>query len=339
MRQRLAVAALTLVGLTAAGPAFAIPAFERRYQAQCHFCHDGYPKLNAIGQRFKERGFRMQREEGFDAGAGLDSVPVAMRAFGTQTFLEEADDATTGFFKAVSAGNLGKRFSYWIDDAVLVQEGEDSFDHINPDNLWLRFELLDGNRLYARAGRIELDLPFTQTRTPHLFSYDIYFANSGFETANIGDHEDGLEVGGDLPDDFRWSAAIVEGHNSQEAEELSEEAGDFDANVYLRLSKRVGRHRFGAFAYLGHNTLARQADVDQPPLEWNNDFVRVGGDASVWWERLNLYGVIMYGRNDNAIATSEAPLGTERPTSFSGGFVRRTSTPRPRWRSRCASTS
>ena len=99
MRQRLALAAATLVCLTAAGPALAIPAFERRYQAQCHFCHEGFPKLNAIGQRFKERGFRMQREDGFDAGVWLDSVPIAMRNFGTQTFLEDADDATSGFFK------------------------------------------------------------------------------------------------------------------------------------------------------------------------------------------------------------------------------------------------
>jgi hypothetical protein len=316
MRQRLAVAALTLAGLTAAGPALAIPAFERRYQAQCHFCHEGYPKLNAIGQRFKERGFRMQREEGFDAGAWLDSVPVAMRAFGTQTFLEEAEDATTGFFKALSAGNLGGRFSYWIDDAVLIQEGEDSFDHVNPDNLWLRFEVIEGGKLYARAGRIEMDLPFTQTRTPHLFSYDIYFANTGFEADNIGDHQDGVEIGGDLPSDFRWSAALVEGHNAAGAEELSDETGAFDANLFLRLSKRIARHRFGAFAYFGRNTLALSPDV-----VWDDDLIRLGLDANVWLDRLNLYGVFVYGSNNNPIATEEQPLGTQQELSYNGGFV------------------
>src|SRR5262245_35261471 len=153
MRQRLAFSAAIFVGLAAAQPAAAIPTFGRRYQVECHFCHDGYPKLNAIGQRFKERGYRMEREEGFDAGRWLDSVPVSLRAFGTLTLNEDDDDKTTGFFKGISAGNLGSRFSYWVDDAVLIQEGDDNFDHVAPDNAWLRFEVVGGGKLYARAGR------------------------------------------------------------------------------------------------------------------------------------------------------------------------------------------
>jgi hypothetical protein len=316
MRQRLAVAAATLAGLASAGPALAIPAFQRRYQVECHFCHEGYPKLNAIGQRFRERGFRLEREGAFDVGRWLDAVPVSLRGFGNVTFLEDAEDSTFGFFKAISAGNLGSRFSYWADDAVLIQEGEDNFDHVNPDNLWLRFEVVGDGKLYARAGRIELDLPFTQTRTPHLFSYDIYFANTGFETDNIGDHQDGFEIGGDLPNAFRWSAALVEGHNASDAEELSDEVGKFDANLFLRVSKRIDRNRFGAFAYFGRNTLALSPDV-----VWDDGLLRLGADANLWFERLNLYGVFMYGRNDNAFATEEQPLGTEQPTSFNGGFV------------------
>ena len=188
MRQRLALLAATLVGLAAAEQAVAIPAFARRYDVECHFCHEGFPKLNAIGQRFNERGFRMEREESFDVARWLDAVPVALRAFGTLTLIEEGEDSKIGFAKAVSAGNLGSRFSYWVDDAVLIRQGEDNFEHIRPDNAWLRFEVIGGGKLYARAGRVELSLPFTQTRTPHLFSYDIYFANTGFETDNIGDH-------------------------------------------------------------------------------------------------------------------------------------------------------
>jgi hypothetical protein len=316
MRQRLALIAATLTGLAAAEPAFALPAFARRYQVECHFCHDGYPKLNAIGQRFKERGFRMEREGNFEVSTWLDTVPVSLRAFGTQTFFEEDEDATTGFFKGVSAGNVGSRFSYWIDDAVLLQEGDDTVDHIGPDNAWLRFEVIGDGKLYARAGRIELNLPFTQTRTPHLFSYDIYFANTGFETDNIGDYQDGLEIGGDLPNDFRWSAALVKGRNSELATEVSDEAGDFDANLYLRASKRTDRHRFGAFAYFGRNTLALS-----PEIVWDDDLLRLGADANVWLRRLNLYGVYMYGRNDNSIATPEQPNGTGESLSFSGGFV------------------
>lgn len=316
MRQRLALLAATLVGLATAEQAVAIPVFARRYQVECHFCHEGFPKLNAIGQRFKERGFRMEREESFDAARWLDAVPVALRAFGTLTLIEEGEDSKIGFAKAVSAGNLGSRFSYWVDDAVLIQQGEDNFQHLRPDNAWLRFEVIGGGKLYARAGRIELSLPFTQTRTPHLFSYDIYFANTGFETDNIGDHQDGLEIGGDLPNDFRWSAAVVKGRDDPAAEELSDEAGKFDANLFLRASKRNGRHRFGAFAYFGRNTLAQSRSV-----VWDDNLLRLGADANVWLRRLNLYGVYMYGRNDNSIATPTQPRGTEQALSFNGGFV------------------
>lgn len=316
MRQLVTVLGVTLAGMAGAGEAFAIPAFERRYQVECHFCHDGYPKLNAIGQRFKERGFRMEREEGFDVARWVEGVPLSLRAQGNLSLVEDGDDAALGFFKGISAGNLGRRFSYWIDDAFIVQEGDDSFSHPKPDNAWLRLEIVPGGQLYARAGRIELDLPFTQTRTPHLFSYDIYFANTGFETDNIGDFQDGLEIGGDLPNDFRWSAAVVKGRNDADAQELSDEAGKRDANLFLRASKRASRQRFGAFAYIGRNTLARSSSQ-----VFKDNLLRLGADASVWLRRLNLYGVYMYGRNDNSIATAARPRGTEESLSFSGGFA------------------
>jgi len=316
MRQRLAMLAVILAAVAGAAPAGAVPAFERRYQVECHFCHDGYPKLNAIGQRFKERGFRMEREDGFDVARWVEQVPLSLRAQGTLSLVEGGEDRAQGFFKGVSTGNLGARFSYWIDDAFVVQEGDDSFVHIEPDNAWLRFEVVEGGKLYARAGRIELDLPFSQARTPHLFAYDIYFANTGFETESIGSYQDGLELGGDLPSDFRWSVAVVKGSNDEAADRLSDDAGKFDADLFLRATKRTGRNRFGAFAYFGRNTLARSRSQ-----VWEDRFLRIGADANVWLRRLNVYGVYMYGQNDNSIATASRPRGTEESLSLSGGFA------------------
>src|SRR6266571_3120849 len=225
MRYPMAVVVLTAAAGIAAEPAFANPAFARRYKVECHFCHDIYPKLNAMGQRFRERGFRMEREDAFDASTWLRSVPLAGRAEGNHTFLEQADGVNFGFLKGISAGNLGTRVSYWVDDGVVVNEktnpGDKRFTHVKPDNAWLRVEVVSGGKLYAKGGRLEMDLPFTQTRTPHLFSYDVYFANTGFETDNIGSFQDGVEVGGDLPRDARWSAAVVKGKNSDSAEEFS----------------------------------------------------------------------------------------------------------------------
>ena len=309
-----------------AEPVLAIPAFARRYEVACHFCHEGYPKLNAMGQRFKERGLRMEDEADFDAAAWLRSVPVSIRPSANRFFIEDGDASTSGFVKGIAAGSLGPRVSFWVDDGVLITEGDDNFTHTKPDNAWARIEVVTAGKLYLKGGRFELDLPFTQSRTPHLFSYDIYFANTGFESDSIGFFQDGIEVGGALPGDARWSAAVVKGHNREEAESLSGDAGKFDANLFLRASKRVLRHRIGAFAYIGRNTLATTLPpvVGTGPVRvvtWDDDILRLGLDASVWVQHLNLYGVYMYGRNSNSVADRTRPGGTGESLSFNGGFL------------------
>jgi hypothetical protein len=311
MRNRVAVLVLTVAAAAVAEPALAIPAFARRYKVECHFCHEGFPKLNTIGQRFKERGFRMEREDTFDADQWIRSVPIVLRANVNYFFPEQGDGVTSSYFKGISAGNLGRLFSYWVDDAMFVDWSADGdkTTHIKPDNFWLRFDVVKGNKLYAKLGRIEMDIPFTQARTPHLFGYDIYFANTGLESDSIGVYQDGLELGGDLPGDAHWSAAVVKGRNDDSMKDLTDQADDFDGNLFLRLHKRVSRHRFGVFSYIGRNKLA--VEPNQP---FKDSIFRIGADANVWVQRLNLYGVYMYGSNSNSTGTGES-------SSFNGGFA------------------
>ena len=302
--------------LAAADTASAIPAFQRRYGVECHFCHDGYPKLNQNGQRFKERGFRMAQEDPFDVGEWAKTVPLSVRAMGNHTFIEDADGVTFAFFKGITAGNLGSRVSYWVDDGLFWQDlpddaddDADSFTHTKPDNAWGRVELVQNGKFYLKGGRFELDLPFTQARTPQLFPYDIYTTNTGDEFDAIGLYQEGAEVGGTLPGDARWSVAVVKGRNAPGASDINEEAGNFDANVYLRASKRFTRNRIGAFAYIGRNKLP----IDSVNVI-ENDILRVGADADVRAGKLNVYGVLMYGRNSDATG-----VGLEQ--SFTGGFL------------------
>ncbi len=186
----------------------ALPQFARRYSLPCHFCHDGFPKLSPLGEQFKERGFRLQGETS-DVRDWIRSVPISARATLRQTFEEDGDAETFGLVKVLSAGNLGDRFAYWIDDTLFYswEKDEDGkrkgFDHVGVDNAYARLELLP-DELYLRAGRVELDLPFTQVRSPNLFAYEIYFTTTGFETDVIGAHQDGVEAGGFLEDTTRW---------------------------------------------------------------------------------------------------------------------------------------
>ena len=44
-------------------PAEAIPAFARRYQTSCSTCHVHYPRLNAVGDAFRRRGYQFARDD------------------------------------------------------------------------------------------------------------------------------------------------------------------------------------------------------------------------------------------------------------------------------------
>src|SRR6267143_7316984 len=105
MIKRVILPAAAVLAVASAAPVQAIPAFARRYDVSCHFCHDGYPKLNAMGQRFRERGFRMEKEEPFALDKWARSVPADLRASGTHYFVEAAADFNSGFLKGISAGS------------------------------------------------------------------------------------------------------------------------------------------------------------------------------------------------------------------------------------------
>jgi hypothetical protein len=305
------VMVLALGWLAAAPSAQAIPAFARRYEVACSFCHEGHPKLNRMGERFRERGFRMSQEDDFDLGAWGRTVPVDLRARATHFADDSSEDVDEALLKAMSAGHLGRRLSYWVDDGLRIGDGDDTVRHTRPDNAWARLEIVGAGKLYLRAGRFELDLPFTQARTPHVFPYDIYFANTGFESDAVGFHQDGVEVGGQLPRDVRWSAAVVSGHDGP-----ADADHGFEGNVFLRIAKGLRQHRVGGFAYVGHNTFSWM-----PGASAENTLLRLGADANVWIRRLNLYGVALYGRNGNSVVTTGARAATGQPLSFSGGFL------------------
>ena len=306
MRRRVAVLALTVAAVVAAEPALAIPAFARRYQLGCFHCHDGYPKLSTFGQKFKERGFRMEQEDPFSVPTWIRTIPAVVRAEARRDFVEDQGGVNSGLLKAISAGNLGERLSYWVDDGLAIAEGEDTFTHVKPNNAWARFEVLKDGKLYAKAGRMELDIPFTQVRTSHLFPYPIYAAGSVSVSENLGEYQEGLELGGNLRGDLRWSVAVVR----------ARAAGADDASgghAFLRARKRIEDNRFGLFTYVGRSSRTFGTE------EQRRDILRLGGDASVWWRRLNLYGVYLYGRNDTYSRDPFIDPGVVE--TFNGGFL------------------
>ncbi len=305
-----------------AGDVFAIPAFARRYDVDCTFCHQIFPKLNRTGERFKERGYRLENEDAFEGSAWIASAPVSGRLFGTRSMPEGRDAQNIGYLKILSAGNLGWKLSYWVDDAWLRAGGGTT--HIEPDNAWVRVDFKAAGKLYAKAGRFELDLPFTQTRTPHLLPYSIYGVNTGLESDSIGLYQQGIELGGEFGT-THVSAALVQGRNNQGTVDLAESSGTgdpgkFDGNVFLRVSKRRATSRFGAFSYIGRNDLVALLNATRVGVAKDRIF-RIGVDGNGWISRFNVYGLAMYGSNSNSVLSLSSPTGTGQSLGFAGGFL------------------
>jgi hypothetical protein len=144
--------ALVLLVLRAtASPAYAVPAFARKYQTSCQTCHIVYPKLNAFGVAFRLRGYRMPgeteemvKEKPVSLGAPAykrlwpqaiwpgeisSAVPLAVNvkmAYVNTSALDEDGTVTTvdndmQFPQEVNvfgAGTLGDHVSYWSELTV-----------------------------------------------------------------------------------------------------------------------------------------------------------------------------------------------------------------------------
>ena len=54
--------AISITLLAIASTAHAVPAFARKYQTSCQTCHIVFPKLNAFGEAFRLRGYRLPGE-------------------------------------------------------------------------------------------------------------------------------------------------------------------------------------------------------------------------------------------------------------------------------------
>ena len=251
----------------------AIPAFSRKYQTSCTTCHNNYPELNDFGLAFKRRGFKFptdddtfvkqepvllgskaQKEafpEAVYPGEIPGTVPIAFRYEGNLNwnasqpqpvvaaggFVPRTDLFVPNTFTIIAAGSFGQNLSFWIDDDISA--GGSGANGGLGDG-WLKYNdlgrvfHLPKDSLNVRVGQFELELPFTQARTPYLSGYDVFnqvnvaqnlcptgtlspgtvcqTANNGFV---LGTPQRGIEFGG-YPNDgnFTWDVAIVDGTGS-----------------------------------------------------------------------------------------------------------------------------
>ncbi|HYW66410.1 MAG TPA: hypothetical protein VFB10_06860 [Candidatus Dormibacteraeota bacterium] len=392
--------AVVWVVLAAAPKSDAIPAFSRKYQTSCTTCHNNYPELNDFGEAFKKNGFKFPKDdetfvkqdqvllgskaqkEAFPGavypGEIPGTVPIAFRYEGNFNWnanrpaavvaanglTPRTDLFVPNTFTIISAGSFGPNLSFWIDDDI---SAGGSGANGGLGDAWLKYNdlgrvfHLPTNFLNVRFGQFELDLPFTQARTPYLSGYDVLSepavapgpaCGAGVtqcQTVNnsfvLGAPQRGIEFGGYADNyNFNWSVAYVDGTGSAYGGTTSLVTRN-TKDVYLRASYRfnlerdpesrngiqaagpTGPHdhtsiRVGAFYYHGTNQQNFAGTTYGFGDTINEPFYRAGGDIRFKYRKLELFGVGLVGHDENHFVDTEAATIVKAPAvTFTGGFV------------------
>src|SRR5271157_907570 len=139
-------------------------------------------------------------------------------------------DFETGLFSIFTAGNFGSDIAFWVDDDISVSGanangglGEAYLKFVNVGRLLK----LPANALNLRVGQMELDIPFTQSKSIWVSPYDIYsqanvgvvnpafnqqFVNNSYTLAGSGE---GIEFSGGLhTGGYNYSLAFINQNTS-----------------------------------------------------------------------------------------------------------------------------
>lgn len=195
------LAGLIGIDLTWVSEADAIPAWARKYDTPCAMCHyPAVPRLNTLGHKFRQAGYRMPDEFNQEIKAGNVSNYLSARGRGRYVFTDFEDEAqrnisdfrwndTTLFY----AGPVGRNFSGF---AELEWEAEDEIGLVaqisglwgNPDH-FTTFRAGQFHTL-SRVGFGGFDRP-TGISTPAIRASRLTDTAVNF---NLGLDQRGLEV-------------------------------------------------------------------------------------------------------------------------------------------------
>jgi hypothetical protein len=265
-------------------------------------------------------------------------------------FTPRTDLFAPNTFTILAVGSFGQNLSFWIDDDISVDAANGNG---GMGDGWLKYNdlghglRLPKNALNVKFGQFELDLPFTQAKSIYLSPYDIYSEGAvagGLGTANnatiLGSPQRGIEFGG-TPNNgnFNWSVAITNGSNTNDATRSTKD-------VYVRLSQKFNLERdpesrkaiqaagptgprdhtsirVGFLYYYGKNQQNQDGKLFPGIATVEEPFYRVGGDLRFKYRHLELFGLGMYGHDENHLfdPTSTTPLTTAPAITFAGGFA------------------
>lgn len=349
----------------------AIPAFARKYDTSCNTCHvSGFPKLNDFGNRFRDRGYQMETDDDLPTGLNMAYWPVSLRTTaGYQASSAsrlavgnpgtKSVSASTGGFgftglDLLAFGTLAKDISFGV--IYVPGLGSAGFGTGGSEGdleaAFVRFNnLLSSSLLNVKAGKFELDLPFSEKRSPTLntpFVMYHYMQGKGFNRvianpagnptfANpndfaLGDNQQGMEVFGwkdvDAVDgNFRYSLNAV----SSSAANVAGSGGGRSMQFYGHVTQSFGGygivdgHRIGLFGMAGRTPTVGNEAVGTGSQTGtggqSKTFNRIGVDFSLTaFGTVNVFGAYMIAHDSKALFASQG-IATAQEGRWNGGFV------------------
>ena len=358
----------------------AIPAFARKYDFKCNVCHvPGFPKLNDFGNLFRDRGYQL----GSDAdspvyeGIGMGYWPVSLRTtVGYQAAQVRTDGSgvTTGGFgftglDLLSFGTLDRNLAFGVvftpglgsaGFGTGASDGdlEAAFVRLMRLERFLGVKSASGDYLLnLKVGKFELDLPFSEKRSPTLnttFAMYHYMPGTPYtatiggtstssylnpNTFAIGENQPGAELSGikktaGTDGYFRYSLSALATNSFSGplggcASGTTCGTGGRNVNFYGHVTQSFGGYgivtgqRIGLFgAYGTAPTLVNPTcPTCQAVAGSGQPFSRLGVDVSLTLNgEWNLFGAWMWGNDSKNMFVSQG-IADAQNASWNGAFV------------------
>jgi hypothetical protein len=303
----------------------AIPAFARKYKTSCVLCHAPFPRLTAMGQAFRDLGYRLPeadevyvKDEPVSLGAEPykkmfpDSVwpsdipgmpPVSIFILGDVT--QDLKNGKNTHFNLPSEGDIlaggtfGKDFSFWAE--FDFEKNDDSTDtNVQAWLMWsnLFSDYIGEKRLNVKGGNVgKYEIALPNNANENRLSVEDYL----YATALNLDTEPGFEVNG-FGQHWRYYAGIVQTDTTNN-----------NKGFYGGLSVKLG-----GLGYDGIGGASEKGGVGTSPSGyWRDDavyfglfgyrtyegsdsksFNRIGGDTRLTYKDFDFGGGYIYGHDN-----------------------------------------
>ncbi|MGE0642096.1 MAG: hypothetical protein AB7P24_00355 [Nitrospira sp.] len=349
----------------------AIPAFARKYDVSCNTCHvSGFPKLNDFGNRFRDNGYQMDAEEDLPTGLHMGYWPVSMRTEvgyqASSTSRLAVGNPATGSVSA-STGGFGFAALDLLAFGTLMKDvafgvvytpglGSIGFGTGGSDGdleaAFVRLNnVLGTSLLNVKVGKYELDVPFSEKRSPTLNTpFAIYHyvpgralsrvvanrpGNPTYANANdfaLGDNQAGMELFGtkdiELVDGtFRYSLNVLSANTTN----VIGSGGGRALQFYGHATQSFGGYgivsgqRIGVFGMFGRaptiGNLAVGSGEQTGTGEQSRTFSRFGVDFSMTaLGKLNVFGAYLIAHESGDLFRSQGVVNGQT-SRWNGGFV------------------